>query len=81
MSIEYVGLGDHEALKNFTQRGAEPLLMAVVERDGSTTWLARANMDEKHLDMLTKSFFDWKAQYRKARKAGLTSGQQRIITP
>ena len=79
MSI--VGLGEGDLLRSLTHRGAEPLLMAVVERDGSTTWLARANMADKHLDMLTKSFFDWKAQYKKARKAGLTGDQQRIVTP
>lgn len=76
--LSHVGVAD---LTDLTRRGAEPLLMAVVERDGAITWLARANMDDKHLDMLTKSFFDWKATYKRARKAGLTGEQRRIITP
>lgn len=78
MSLEHVGIAD---LGDLTRRGAEPLLMAVVEKDGSTTWLARANMADKHLEMLTSSFFEWKAQYKRARKAGLTGDQQRIVLP
>jgi hypothetical protein len=79
--MSVIGLGDGNMLRALTQRGAEPLLMAVVERDGSTTWIARANMADKHLEMLTKTFFEWKAKYKQARKAGLTGDQERIALP
>lgn len=73
---EYVSI---DSLRGMNLNGAEPLLMAIVERDGTTVWMARANMADKDLDRLTKSFFDWKAEYKQARRAGRT-GDGRIIT-
>jgi len=49
-------------------RGAQPLLLAVVERDGSMTWLAPDSMSDRHLEKLTASFFQWKAEYKIKRR-------------
>lgn len=48
-------------------RGAQPLLLCVVERDGSMTWMAPDTMSDRHLEKLTASFFQWKAEYKAKR--------------
>jgi len=48
-------------------RGAQPLLLVVVERDGSMTWMAPDTMSDSHLEKLTRSFFQWKSDYKAKR--------------